>query len=162
MNALIEKALEIAGSQVGVREMRRNRGPEVDSYILAAGLDPTKGSYPWCCAFCYWAVRMAAATLELPNPMPKVAGVMRLWNSVQPFRKVTKPADGAIFIIDHGKGKGHCGFVEATGQLHLITIEGNTSEGGSREGDGVYRRTRRADEILGYIDFSVPIPHLVS
>lgn len=165
MSPLVQKALEHAVSQIGVRETKRNRGFEVDAYILATGLDPTKGSYPWCCCFVYWSFKRAADELAIPNPMPKVAGVMKLWQSVQPFRKATKPVDGAIFIIDHGKGQhGHCGLVEATGagQLHMITIEGNTTDSGAREGDGVYRRTRRADEILGYVDFSLPIPHLVA
>jgi hypothetical protein len=36
----------------------------------------------------------------------------------------------------------------------LDTIEGNTNGGGSREGDGVYQRTRRRHEVTrGWLDF---------
>ena len=65
------------------------------------------------------------------------------------------PEAGDVFIIDHGGGKGHCGIVMATPELGddlIITIEGNTSVTGSRNGDGVYRRTRLLSEInKGYV-----------
>lgn len=161
MNALTEKALELAISQIGVRETKRNRGPEVDAYLLSAGLDPTKGSYPWCASFCYWAFQKAARELGVPNPVPRTAGVMKMW-AKSPFWARSGPVAGAIFIIDHGGGKGHAGFVEYAAPLHIVSIEGNTNDGGSREGDGVYRRTRRKDEATGYLDFSQPMPEQVS
>ena len=58
-----------------------------------------------------------------------------------------------MFVIDHGHGLGHVGFVvELDPTDMLVTCEGNTNPGGSREGDGVYRRTRRREEInRGYL-----------
>jgi hypothetical protein len=44
------------------------------------------------------------------------------------------------------------------GGATLSTVEGNTDPGGSREGDGVYQRTRRIDEIELYLDFSRYLP----
>jgi hypothetical protein len=161
LNALTEKALEIAAGFIGVRETSRNRGPEVDQFLRDVGLDPTKGSYAWCAAFVYGCYKRAAASLEVPNPLPRAAGVLRLWDKA-PFWVRGEAAPGAIFIIDHGKGKGHTGLVESVAPLHLVTIEGNTNDLGSREGDGVYRRTRRLDEIVGYIDYSLPPPASVA
>ena len=53
-------------------------------------------------------------------------------------------APGMAFFITHGAGTGHTGFVE--GLLpggRLQTIEGNTNDGASREGVGVFRLQRR-------------------
>jgi hypothetical protein len=59
---------------------------------------------------------------------------------------------GAVFCISSGNGKGHCGFVESVGSGRIKTIEGNTTAAGSREGDGVYRRTRAISSItLGFL-----------
>jgi hypothetical protein len=48
-----------------------------------------------------------------------------------------------IFILATSGGAGHTGLVEAVEGQYLVTIEGNTNEGGSREGIGVFRRTSR-------------------
>jgi hypothetical protein len=48
-----------------------------------------------------------------------------------------------VFVMDHGAGRGHTGYVEALSDGRLRTIEGNSSNGGSREGTGVFALTRR-------------------
>jgi len=60
-----------------------------------------------------------------------------------------------VFYIDTGGGTGHTGFVAAVIGGKLTTIEGNTNDGGSREGIGVFTRTqRRIDSInVGFIAF---------
>jgi hypothetical protein len=67
-------------------------------------------------------------------------------------------APGQIFVIDTGApgGAGHTGLVEAVNAGKLVTIEGNTNDGGSREGIGVFRRTgRRIRDInVGFIEYS--------
>jgi len=64
---------------------------------------------------------------------------------------------GFIFIIDTGSpgGAGHTGLVEKVDGGMLVTIEGNTNEGGSREGIGVFRRSKRKilDINKGFIDY---------
>lgn len=163
MSPLAVQIIEIAASQVGVRETGRNRGPMVDEYLRAAGLNPALDSYPWCASFAVWVVRQACLELGIPNPLPRTSGVHKLWMRSPPHTCVQRPSPGAIFCIDHGGGKGHCGFVEEVGGTHLVTIEGNTNDGGSREGDGVYRRSRRFDEVnLGYIDLSRKPPEPVT
>lgn len=162
MIPLVAQTLEVAASQVGVRELGRNRGPVVDEYIRAAGLDPETGSYPWCVAFLQFCVRRAAIDLGMQSPLPRTAGVHKLWQRTLDHYKVQRPSTGAIFLIDHGAGLGHAGFVEEIdGTGALITIEGNTSRDGGREGDGVWRRWRKLDEVnLGFIDLSRPVPDL--
>lgn len=62
---------------------------------------------------------------------------------------------GFIFIMDFGGGVGHTGLVEKVLNGHLVTIEGNTNDGGSREGIGVFRRTGRklASINKGFLDY---------
>ena len=50
---------------------------------------------------------------------------------------------GSIFIMDHGEGRGHTGFVKSLADGRLGTVEGNSNDGGSREGTGVFGLTRR-------------------
>lgn len=162
MNALTEKALQRAISQIGVRETKRNRGPEVDAYLIAAGLDPTRGEYAWCCAFAYWSFRMAALDLGVKNPMTRTASGIHLWQSTPDHFKVKIPVPGALFVVDHGKGQSHVGFVEYVSGGHFDGPSGNSNPDGGREGYEVCRYPRRNDSALGFIDFSQPEPELVA
>jgi hypothetical protein len=156
--------LKIASAEVGAREAGgANRGPRVDEYLWTVGLDPTRGSYPWCAAFVYYCFARAARLLSLRNPCVRTAGCMDHWrrapaaariviDDVLAAPEVVLP--GAIFMVDHGKGRGHTGLVERMGAGMVHTIEGNTDPGGSREGDGVYRRIRALSDInTGFIDY---------
>jgi hypothetical protein len=162
-------AVKLAGGEVGVRESGGpNRGPRVDEYLRNVGLDPTRGSYSWCASFVYFCFNRAAQNLGIRNPCVKTAGVMNHWRLAPAWARVTaqdlagSPSavrPGAIFVIDHGQGKGHTGLVERVSPGSLHTIEGNTNTAGSREGDGVYRRIRPLASILpGFIDYGLPHP----
>jgi len=163
------EALKVAASRVGVMEQPpgSNRGPEVDRYLRAVGLDPSKGSFPWCAAFVFSCFDDAARTLGRRNPVIKTAGVLDHWNQAgqrgierisaakaHMHEALVRP--GLIFVIDTGGGTGHTGLVERVDDGKLVTLEGNTNDGGSREGVGVFRRTgRRVREInVGYIDYA--------
>ena len=99
--------------------------------------------------------------MNLANPCPHTAGALHLWDMTLADAHlgdaaglaVKEPETGDVFVIDHGHGLGHVGFVVELDQAgDLVTVEGNTNPGGSREGDGVYRRTRRREEInRGYL-----------
>jgi hypothetical protein len=166
---LLTKVLQVAGTQVGVEEVPRgsNRGPQVDKYIEAVGLDPS-GRFAWCVAFQFWCFQKAAHDLNVANPMIKTAGVLDHWNKAgnQGIARITaakarsNPAlvkPGHLFCINRGSGLGHTGFVEQVLGGKLITIEGNTNEGGSGEGIGVFRRSLRkiADIDIGFIDYKM-------
>lgn len=167
---LTKAAVAVATSQLGVMEqpIGSNRGPEVDSYLRAVGLDPTRGSFPWCVAFTYFCYDKAAANVSRKNPHIRTAGVLDHWNKVRnkaPIVRVTgaeaaaNPAlvkPGSLFIIDFGKGAGHTGMVIEVANGRLVTIEGNTNDNGTREGIGVFRRQSRkiAQINKGFIDYS--------
>jgi hypothetical protein len=164
----LTKLIEVAGAEVGVREKGGpNRGPRVDQYIREVGLDPTKGAFSWCAAFVYFCFQQTANALGVINPCVKTAGVAFHWVTAPAWAKVpakellTSPESikpGCIYLVDHGGGKGHTGLIErATSATTVATIEGNTDDGGSREGDGVYRKERQIANInLGIIDYSRP------
>ncbi len=176
MNDLQRAVVDIAISQIGVRETSQNRGPQVDVYLAAVGLDPTRGAYAWCAAFCCWVYHQAAVQLGIPGPLPRHASVLAMWNDLRsvPMRVFPglTPVDGAlvgaVFCVDHGHGKGHAGIVtgpiDAAGRFR--TVEGNTSVSGSREGDGCYARTDRSITMPGLLGFIappyVPAPPLVA
>ena len=60
---------------------------------------------------------------------------------------------GLVFVMSTGQGTGHMGFVERAAGGKLVTIEGNTNDGGSREGIGVFRRRSAAvpPELCGQV-----------
>lgn len=163
------RALAVAASQLHVREQPpgSNRGPEVDAYLRAAGLDPASGSYPWCAAFVYWCFAQAAGALGLPNPAIRSAGVLTTWTKAGQanLRRIPAAAaaadtslvrPGLVFVLATGAGEGHTGFVSAVDGVLLTTIEGNTNEGGSREGIGVFARHGRKLAAInrGFIDYT--------
>jgi peptidoglycan hydrolase-like protein with peptidoglycan-binding domain len=159
------EVLRVAAAEVGVRERGGpNRGPRVDEYLRAVGLDPTRGAYAWCASFVYFCFGRAAIALGLSNPCVKTAACMTHWRRARATARIASSdvsdntaviRPGAIFIIDHGKGQGHTGIVERATASAIHTIEGNTNAGGSREGDGVYRRIRPSTAInAGYIDYT--------
>ena len=63
---------------------------------------------------------------------------------------------GQIFVMDFGGGAGHTGMVRGIRDGKLVTIEGNTNDGGSREGIGVFERTGRTIGSVnkGFLDYS--------
>jgi hypothetical protein len=57
--------------------------------------------------------------------------------TVKPNTTTIKPGD--IFTLSAAS---HVGIIKSVGKTTVVTIEGNTDGSGSREGDGVYERTR--------------------
>ena len=166
---LLGQALAFAVSQIGVMEepLGSNRGPHVDQFLRAVGLNPAEGHFPRCIAFVYWCFEQGAQSLTRGNPVIKTAGVLDHWHQaehqgvprIMQAQAVDNPAliqPGFIFAMDFGGGAGHAGFVEEVSDGRLITIEGNSNPGGSREGIGVFRREgRKINSInLGFIDYS--------
>lgn len=150
--SLALETLFVATTQIDIREEGNNGGPEVRRYLKTVGL--TEG-YPWCMAFVYWCVQMAANKLKVSQPLVKTAGVLDQWNRTTcrkiPARAAAPVQPGDIFIMDLGGGTGHTGFVEKIEGSIVYTIEGNTNDEGSREGYEVARRQRTISSIKGFI-----------
>lgn len=142
------RSVEYAIGQNGIREQTDNSGPAVDAFLAEVGLGP---GYAWCMAFVYWNVQQAAGDLGVCNPLVRTGGVMRQWNETKVEKVTSNPRPGDIFVMDLGGGAGHTGFVVDITDDTIKTVEGNTNDNGSANGDGVYMRERRKDRIKGYI-----------
>jgi hypothetical protein len=165
--ALAKATLDMARSQIGVSEQPSgsNRGKEVEAFLQSVGLG---GGNPWCAAFVHWCAEQAAAKIGQPNPVPRTGGVLEMWRRarkaglplVEASAAVAQPAlvkSGMVFIMQFSATTGHTGFVEDRDGGRLVTIEGNSNDGGSRDGTGVFRLGRRtlgSPQMLGF--FEIP------
>ena len=137
---------EIYLSQIGVREATgKNDGPEVEMYLRSVKLG--KG-YPWCSAFVAWSLDEA----EIPHRINAWSPTAENRSNIvyQARRFISEPEPGDVFTIWYNNLKriGHTGFHhQRLDNGMIVTVEGNTNEAGSREGDGVYKKYRRLNTI---------------
>jgi hypothetical protein len=155
--ALLQRFVDIAVHEVGLKELpgHANTGPEVEKYQKATWLSP--GPWPWCAAFVAWCMREwlkagdVRAAYNLPNDAAVASWRFRsakafdfeTWGTkrgmlVLPETELARMGDVITFDFSH------IGIVrrdEVRGHP-LQTVEGNTNGAGSREGDGVYLKTR--------------------
>jgi len=162
-NKWIEAVLQTARGEIGVLEQPSgsNWGPRIKKYLQTVNIN-----FPaaWCAAFVYWCFEETALAAEKPNPLVKTGGVLTHWNKttgkkITAEEAVNNPAlikPGQIFIMSFGGGLGHTGIVESVQGGFITVIEGNTNDGGSREGVGVFRRTRKIATInKGFIEYKI-------
>lgn len=156
--------VRIAEAEVGVEEVNgTNTGKRVNEYKAATWLDPVKG-WPWCAAFVCWVVREAMKatgrkqTATFKRPRTAGAWDFENWSRKQDrstwTRKPTagdiEPGDIVVFTFSHigiAIGKPVNGYV--------ATVEGNTDSAGSREGGGVFRKSRPVSKIRSRIRFRI-------
>jgi hypothetical protein len=127
---------ELYTKELGVRELTGNNdGKRVQEYLKSTGL---QGNYAWCGAFVNFVLKSANVT-----PRAKAPAQARSWfnsNVIETDRAAK--ADLFALYYAHLKRIGHVGFIDDVTDSSFITVEGNTNEAGSREGDGVYRKRR--------------------
>lgn len=154
-----EQVLKVARAQLGTKESPA--GSNRTKYGRAFGMD----GYPWCAMFTWWVLREAHGNGDLHPEIAWTPGLAKWFREQDRFG--TTPRVGAIAFFDFPDSVDriqHVGIVEAIrNDGDLQTIEGNTSAGASgsqANGDGVYRRTRRARDVVmyGYPRYSAPRP----
>lgn len=154
-SVLRENVIATYRSEIGVREATgHNDGDRVELYL--ASCNRHKGD-AWCAAFVNW-------TLEENSCSRAESGWSPSWHPkskliYRPSANIYKsqPQPGDVFGIWFSKlGRlAHTGFIDQWGDDIVITVEGNTNEAGSREGDGVYRKrrpTRTIHSVSNWID----------
>lgn len=144
---------EVAGK---IRETSKNQGPGIEKYWRATsyGVAGYANREPWCCAFICWIVMIAFPGVSW---RPRSAscyksgeGSLEGWAKENAGKMVMykvplsmiQAGDIIIFGFSHV-----CLCVGRTASGELLTIEGNTDDGGSREGNGVYQRVRGSGAI---------------
>ena len=143
--------LVVMTSQEGVIEVGgNNRGKEVELYLSSVSLGP---GYAWCAACVHWSYRECGKVLEPArsfamalnwHPASRRVWTKEGWEYDDAKAWVRISEDGDHFALYYSNlGRiGHTGMITGETEDYILTIEGNTSSGGSREGDGVYARKR--------------------
>jgi hypothetical protein len=137
------RLIDIARSQIGVRQTGDNTGPEVDMYLRSVGVEPPAF---WCAAFVGWIHLQAG--LEIPrgaawspswfpqkrvidNEKAQAGDVGGIY-----FRSLGRIAHVFVFDQDYPESSNF-----------ITTIEGNTNDDGSRNGHSVLRKKRSKNTI---------------
>lgn len=150
---IAERALHVAAARIGEREVRRNSSPWIDRFLAAVGLNP---GYAWCASFVYWSLRASGWDASLLPQRRKAAAVVnwRRWAAENDLITL-KPRRGDLMLwVNLDNVTGHIGFITKVDGREFETIEGNTNDAGSREGDGVYRKTRQMGGKIEFISLN--------
>jgi len=139
--SLSQKVQQVYTSQIGVRELTgHNDGIMVEKYLSSVGLD--KG-YPWCAAFVKWCFVQAGVKTEINGMASSVNNPDRWVYHKGKFISEPRPGDAFTLYFNSLGRIGHTGFYDGRQNASIYkTVEGNTNNAGSREGDGVYRKYR--------------------
>jgi hypothetical protein len=149
--ALQEKVIATFESQVGVKEnLGANDSKEIRVYLKSVGI--SQPAY-YCAAFVCWGYTVNGVTNPRtawsPSLFPKS-------NVIDIRQKVPEPGD-AFGVYYNDKGRiAHVGVIKKwpRDSEYFISIEGNTNNDGSRNGDGVYLKRslkRRAFKVSRWI-----------
>lgn len=149
--------VEKAQSYVGVREATgRNDGEQVEKFLALTGFGP---GYAWCAAYMSYIYHECKVDSPVTAWSPSF-GLAKdaVWKQGEGYQRAqlsAKPGD-AFTIYYSSKGRiGHVGMYLYSTINRVYTIEGNTNQAGSREGDGVYHKARHWNQvyrITNYID----------
>lgn len=168
MPLLPERVVKWALTKVGVRESGgANKGPGLAPFFAADSYDPNGSKpgddgYAWCAAFICWVVKQAmeeGGTFTFKRPTTPGAFAFETWSKAQDKSTQTKSKPGSdikrgdIVIFSFS----HIGIATGPPNASGIfpTVEGNTNQAGSREGDGVYKKTRHITSVRSRIRFTV-------
>jgi len=143
--------IKTALTQVGVKEVTgHNDGVQVEKYLASVKLH--KGN-PWCAAFVAWCHDQCGVRHPVSGFSPDwfkgknvftVHSLEMASRSERAWSDYIKQLPASVFgIWFASKGRiAHVGIIERiTGEV-AMTIEGNTNDEGSREGNGVFKRRR--------------------
>lgn len=163
---------------VGVTEKTPNAGTMIERFQRA--VDGVAAGEPWCVCFVQHCARevdmlmdmlversserpsgeglveLIAPRLSRHNVLPATEWTVALWGAPAAARS-DDPKPGTIVVWRSlaNPARGHCGIVcEVLDDRSILTIEGNTSPGegaDQREGDGVWKKRRKAGNINGFL-----------
>ena len=156
------KSIQIARVYLGKQEIfGANEGPVIG--IMKAFLNVHERGISWCAIFVGWILCRAyalkdktALRVALGFDSPFFVDSTRDWMAQAKREKMMTddPEPGDLFVLLNGSGQAHhIGFVasEPDEDGRFRTIEGNTNEGGSPNGDGVYERERNSRSGVVFI-----------
>jgi hypothetical protein len=146
-----DRVISVAKSQVGYHEGRDPNGNwnNIQKYSPAVpGLEWSQGQ-AWCATFVSWVAMKAGVAHLFPRTASTDAGAS--WYQAR-GQWSEYPAIGAQGFLARGSDEFHTFIVARYDDTYIYTIEGNTNDNGSPQGDGVYalKRRRRDAVVEGY------------
>lgn len=138
----IEKLLAQCAEDKGVIEQPRgsNRGARVQAMLRNTGLG---GGYPWCAAaVTTWGIEALGS--DWPVPRSADCDSILEWARREGCLHQSGPQRGDLFLVmKNAHDAIHIGVVsEVLSSEYVKSWEGNTNDGGSRDGYGVFHRSR--------------------
>ena len=155
-----ECVVYIAKSQLGVTENPSNWGRDVSAYLRSVGI---RFPAAWCGAYVYWCYMMHSCDIDfrslklgyVPNWSRGEMLQYVVWDKRTSETKIQdfefKPGDLCTIYFNNLKREAHIFMVVEKSNGQLITIEGNTNDGGSRDGTGVFLRQRSLSSVYKVI-----------
>lgn len=143
--ATASKLISLAQAEIGTVETGINNVKYNTEYY---GGQVSGSEFDWCVVFIWWLFQKANAA-NLFCGGKKTAYVPYVYSYATEHglsQKTGKVGDLAIISFSRGSAD-HIGIVESVSGSTYTTIEGNTS---GPKGQGVYRKTRKASEILAF------------
>jgi len=168
MSSLRLKTLAIARLEVEnkIREVGQNKGPRIAEYQKEGNTAPGQ---PYCASFVNWCAAAAAKILygdKNKSPLEKVPNQAYVQSYVDHFRirgkiikdiRQVKPGMLFALYIPYKHRYGHIGLVDSILSVldkEYKTAEGNTSDSGTDEGEGVMSLNRIQGVGTIFIDWS--------
>lgn len=154
VNGAVGQIINAARTQVGVRETSENQGEGIAKYWTATNYGTGYAErQPWCAAFVCWCVQQSGIFSEADRPKSAAAfkeGGFEKWArskapKVTLTTRPTKITTGDLVIFSFSHIGIATGDSDASGKF--ATIEGNTNPAGSREGNGVWEKTRPISQV---------------
>jgi hypothetical protein len=147
----LQTVKDTANSQVGVHESfsggHWDNGQKYSDEVPGLEWSDFKA---WCATFASWVFLKSHGTPNVDFPVTATVFDAMNWYKSK-GRWSEYPAIGAQ-VIYGVNGNAHTGIVISYDDNYIYTVEGNTNDNGSVEGDGVYKKTRarRDDFVHGY------------
>jgi hypothetical protein len=128
-----------------------NDGKLVETYLKYCNL--SKGN-PWCAAFVCWCLGQNNIQNPRSGYCPNLFSQKNtIWQRNKKDNQIPLPAD-VFGLYFYKKGRiAHVGFIKNWTKQTVATVEGNTNQAGSRDGDGVYRKIRLTRQIYAVTRF---------
>jgi hypothetical protein len=148
VNYCRECVVDHAYTQVGIRELTGNNdGKEVEAFLRYTNLG---AGYPWCAAFVASVLHFCGiknpASAYSPDWFKKNVVYKRDNSRLNDADKVLPSDVFGIYFPSKGR-VAHVGLVVKQDGGYIVTIEGNTNDALSRDGDGVYCKRRLKSQI---------------
>lgn len=155
-----ECIIYIAKSQLGVTESPSNWGVDVSAYLRSVGI---RFPAAWCGAYLHWCYMMHSCDFDyrhlklgfVPNWSRGEMAQYVVWDKRTSDIKIQDfefhPGDLCTIYFNNLKREAHIFMVVEKSNGQLITIEGNTNDGGSRDGVGVFLRQRSLNSVYKVI-----------